>query len=40
LGVPRQLAGRALRCNLFIGEKPLKSISASIPIADSINDEQ
>jgi len=29
-GVPRQLAGRALHCNLFFGEKPQKRISVSI----------
>jgi len=30
VGVTRQLAGQAFRFNLFIGEKPLKSISAAI----------
>jgi hypothetical protein len=34
LGVSRQLAGRAFRCNLFIGEKPIKSISTSITNAN------
>jgi len=32
-GVPRQLAGRALRSNLFSGKKPLKSIYTLIPNA-------
>jgi hypothetical protein len=29
MGVPRQLAGRALRSNLFNGEKPSKRIFTS-----------
>jgi hypothetical protein len=29
-GVPAEKAGQAFRCNLFIGEKPLKSIFTTI----------